>query len=146
MRKGILLFGNHPPPFGGVPTHIQYLCSYLVEKGWDVHVLSKEGNKPLSLDYIIYKNGYTIYRPSKFLIGLKLLFSNYDIQERPILKSFATRLPNTFLGNLGLAKLIKEIVIKGQTKIISPYRIFSAGIVLAMGRRELSLPLVITVF
>jgi glycosyltransferase involved in cell wall biosynthesis len=39
-RPGILLIGNYPPPFGGVPRHLQDLAPYLARVGWNVHVLS----------------------------------------------------------------------------------------------------------
>jgi glycosyltransferase involved in cell wall biosynthesis len=37
---GILLIGNYPPPFGGVPRHLEDLVPHLVRQGWRVHVLS----------------------------------------------------------------------------------------------------------
>ncbi|MBA3257884.1 MAG: glycosyltransferase family 4 protein [Gemmatimonadales bacterium] len=40
IAPGILLIGNYPPPFGGVPRHIEDLVPYLVRAGWQVHVLS----------------------------------------------------------------------------------------------------------
>ena len=32
IRPGILLIGNYPPPFGGVPTHIEYLADHLARQ------------------------------------------------------------------------------------------------------------------
>ena len=33
-RPGILLIGNYPPPFGGVPKHLESLVPHLVRCGW----------------------------------------------------------------------------------------------------------------
>src|SRR5207248_2889708 len=40
VTKRILLIGNFPPPYGGVPTHLAYLAPYLASHGWEVDVLS----------------------------------------------------------------------------------------------------------
>jgi glycosyltransferase involved in cell wall biosynthesis len=40
MSRGILLLGNYPPPYGGVPRYIENLAPFLVSRGWQVHVLS----------------------------------------------------------------------------------------------------------
>ena len=40
MTRGILLLGNYPPPYGGVPRYIENLAPFLVSRGWRVHVLS----------------------------------------------------------------------------------------------------------
>lgn len=38
--KNILIIGNYPPPYGGVPHHIEQLGAYLAGRGWTCHVLS----------------------------------------------------------------------------------------------------------
>ncbi|HUR96101.1 MAG TPA: glycosyltransferase family 4 protein [Gemmatimonadales bacterium] len=40
MRRGVLLIGNYPPPYGGVPRVIENLAAFLAEGGWSVHVVS----------------------------------------------------------------------------------------------------------
>ena len=40
MSLGVLLIGNYPPPYGGVPRYIENLAPFLANQGWDVHVLS----------------------------------------------------------------------------------------------------------
>ena len=40
MSRGILLLGNYPPPYGGVPRYLETLAPFLVSRGWRVHVLS----------------------------------------------------------------------------------------------------------
>lgn len=38
--KNVLIIGNYPPPYGGVPHHIERLTEYLVARGWNCCVLS----------------------------------------------------------------------------------------------------------
>lgn len=144
MGKGILLFGNHPPPFGGVPAHIQYLAPYLTARGWNVHVLSMEGNTKWGFACSEVYDGYTIHRPSKALRLSKLFQPALYASEAKVLKSHAY--PKAFLGTLALANYVKEIVINHDIEIISAYHIFGAGLVSAMVCRELSIPLITSVF
>lgn len=56
--KNILIIGNYPPPYGGVPHHIERLTQYLSENGWTCHVLAggTTGN--------ITKGSVHIYKPT----------------------------------------------------------------------------------
>lgn len=55
-RRNILIIGNYPPPYGGVPHHIERLTEYLLEKGWTCHVLSggTSGNQHMG-ELSVYK-------------------------------------------------------------------------------------------
>ena len=59
MAKSILIIGNYPPPFGGVPRHIEYLAPFLVKRGWKVHILSGGSTGTEN------KEGFTVYKPTK---------------------------------------------------------------------------------
>jgi len=143
VRKGILLFGNYPPPFGGVPTHIKYLTDYLVERGWDVHILSFAGQQT----GIERHNGYTIYRPTQLSRSLCLLRSPSTLIKRLTqFKELAFSDPKLFLGLVATANLIKDIVTNHNIRVISAYHILTAGISSAWVAEELSIPLITTVF
>ncbi len=60
MKKNILIIGNYPPPYGGVPHHIERLTEYLIHRGWTCHVLSggTSGNE--------VKGSLFIYKPTYF--------------------------------------------------------------------------------
>ena len=58
---GVLLFGNHPLPYGGVPRHVESLAGFLADRGWTVHVLSMAGERRAPERTC----GYTIHRPSR---------------------------------------------------------------------------------
>ena len=143
MRKAILLFGNYPPPFGGVPTHIKYLTDHLVAREWDVHILSFAGRQT----GVERQSGYTIYRPTQFSRSLYLLRSLSTLLKRLTqFKELAFSDPKLFLGLVGTANLIKEIVLKHNIQVISAYHVLTAGISSAWVAEELSLPLITTVF
>lgn len=38
--RNILIIGSYPPPYGGVPHHIEQLSAHLADQGWNCHVLS----------------------------------------------------------------------------------------------------------
>lgn len=136
--KRILLFGNHPPPFGGVPAHIQYLAPCLASHGWDVHVLSIEGNSTWGFGSIEKLDGYTIHRPSKQLRWTNLLLPPTIPRETRNLIKYA--------GTAVLAKYVRQLVTRYDIRLISAYHIFSAGLASAMICREFEIPLITTVF
>ena len=45
--RSVLLIGNYPPPYGGVPLHVERLSAHLAARGWSCHVLSggREGTR-----------------------------------------------------------------------------------------------------
>jgi glycosyltransferase involved in cell wall biosynthesis len=144
--RGILLFGNHPPPFGGVPTHLHYLSSYLAERGWRVHVLSMAGpRREPDTDH------YTVHRPA----GREL----HRALARDLLARPGTRLsqawrrcrlmadsPRLFLGCLALSAFARDLVRRYDLQVIGAYHLLAAGLASAWVAEELGLPLVTTVF
>lgn len=140
------MFGNHPPPFGGVPAHIHYLAPYLSSRGWDVHVLSMEGNATWGTGCIEEKDGYRVYRPSKQLRWFKLLLPPTIPKEAYSFVTCGKEAPKTFAGAIALAKYVKQLILKHDIRLISAYHIFSAGFASAMVCRELSIPLITSVF
>ena len=61
MTGSVLIIGNFPPPYGGVPHHIERLTAHLSERGWKCHVLSsgKDGISRLAPNLTIHKPGIT---------------------------------------------------------------------------------------
>lgn len=59
MNKSVLVIGNYPPPYGGVPHHIERLSEHLAASGWDCQVLSggTTGTERLA-------NGVTVHKPT----------------------------------------------------------------------------------
>jgi hypothetical protein len=59
-KKNILLIGNYPMPFGGVPAFIKYLSEHLLREGWNVYILSGGYPKGTRIDgnLILLKPGF----------------------------------------------------------------------------------------
>src|SRR5687767_4390484 len=104
MQKRILLFGNYPPPFGGVPTFIQYLADYLVQQDWNVHILSLTGKQT----GIEYKNECIIHRPPRFRRWLSLLPSatkTFETCQKH--QHFFLDSPQMLLGLIGITNYVR---------------------------------------
>jgi len=140
MNKRILLLGNYPPPYGGVPVHIRYLAPYLVESGWEVYILST--GFPTGIHHI---DGYTVYKPSKIDKFIKFIPPAISIDEVLKYREFALDFPKRFLGFLSFANFVKKIVKINKIKIISAYHLFS-GFVGALISEQFSIPVITSVF
>jgi glycosyltransferase involved in cell wall biosynthesis len=139
MKPGVLLLGNYPPPFGGVPSHVRDLSSHLAARGWQVHVIV---GKTHHFGIERPEAGVTVYRfdrPHK-LRALATLSG-----PREGLRQFFPRL-RPYLSQLGLCKLAMSIVRTHNVKAISAYHIFGAGTLGAWLSRETSIPLITTIF
>ena len=147
MRRSVLLLGNHPPPYGGVPTHIEYLSTYLATRGWDVHVVSMTGPRAAPET----RNGYTVHRPSRADRRAYLLQSPVRAPRRLIQRTAghglaSIRTPRLYLGSFALAEWARGLVQRHDIRLISAYHLFSAGLVGSWLSQDLGLPLVTTIF
>lgn len=145
MNKRILLVGNYPPPYGGVPTHIEYLSSFLKDKGWEVYILSFAGNKVWSKQWESNIEGVTIYRPSRIFKFLRLLSNPYIFYDSWQCKSFFVKDPRMFLACLNICHLIRYIVERNNIKVISAYHL-TAGFAAAKISAQMGIPGILTVF
>ncbi len=143
MRKSVLLLGNYPPPFGGVPTHIKYLTDYLTAQEWDVHVVSFAGKRSGTQK----NNQCTIYRPTIVNRWLRLLRpSKQVIAKARQRKGLFRDSLRAFLALTATASFAKEIIVKHDIALISAYHLLGQGTVGAWLSEEFSIPLVTTVF
>jgi glycosyltransferase involved in cell wall biosynthesis len=147
MRRSVLLLGNHPPPFGGVPSHIEYLATYLAGNGWEVHVVSMTGPRSPP----VTRNGYTVHRPSRherqvWLSKAPLRAPATLLRRTVQARSLAARAPRLYLGSLGLAEWARALVQRHDLRLISAYHLFSAGLVGTWLSQDLRLPLATTIF
>jgi len=145
--RGILLLGNHPLPYGGVPRHVKSLAGFLAQRGWTVHVLSMAGPRRHPEE----AGGYTIHRPSRgqrLELLARLLAHHPGFVARQFLRfpRFASDSPRLFLGCLGLAAVCWEIARRDNLRLISAYHLFAAGLAGAWAAELLGIPLVTTVF
>ncbi len=143
MAKAILLIGNHPPPYGGVPTHIQQLAPFLADSGWDVHVLSLVGGSP-SIEMM--PGGYIVHRPPRRAKWQALLHRTPSVHPAQRFLRFALASPRAYLVALGLAKVVKALVHRHKVAVISAYHLLPVGLAAAWVSEDTGLPLVTTVF
>ena len=139
MKPGILLLGNYPPPFGGVPSHVRDLSSHLASRGWQVHVMV---GKTRHFGIEQPEPGVTVYRFDR-LRTLRALATLPG--PRQGLRQFFPHL-RPYLGQLGLCKLAMSIIRQHNVKAISAYHIFGAGTLGAWLSREMTIPLMTTIF
>ena len=106
VKKKILLIGNIPPPFGGVPAHILNLAPYLKKNGWEVSVLSSGYPRG-----IYYNDGVKIFKPStkqNIIAMLSPAISIRDIFSYSYLLKFSLkRFVGMVLFSNRIAKIIK---------------------------------------
>lgn len=109
-------------------------------------MLSMEGNANWGAKIVEEKDGYRIYRPSKYFRWLKLFTSTWLLSKVFDFASFAKDSPKTFAGIVASANYVKQLVVQNNISIVSAYHVLSAGLASALVCRELSIPLVTSVF
>lgn len=137
MLKNILIVGNYPPPFGGVPRHLEYLVPALSKRGWNVHVLSSGRTGRETIGNI---NIYKLPILSKLFIFLKFLLFEETI-KRPKAKSLKKNFGDSIFLAIG-CKIVKE----NNIQLISSYNFSSNGPVGASLAKHFGIKHVLTNF
>lgn len=145
--KKILLIGNHPPPYGGVPVHIEQLAQFLVQRGWKVVVLSLMSQAPSYLPEVQeHPDGYTIYRP-RLRHKVLAMFSPGGAMIAPLLAlTFLRKSFFTYLSHIAIGFYARRLAREHDIRIVSAYHILSAGLLGAWLKRVTGAPLVTTIF
>jgi glycosyltransferase involved in cell wall biosynthesis len=141
-RRGILLIGNYPPPFGGIPTHLLYLAEHLAQRGWQVHVLP--GNiRELGLKKV--GESIFLHRPTRRDRFGALLRKRNRV---PCLAAWRHLhpTPKHYLTAQSFAAYIKKIVLEHDIKVISAYHLFDAATTGAVISEDCGIPLITTIF
>ncbi len=140
-KKSVLLIGNYPPPFGGVPRHIEYLVPDLVAGGYEVHVLSG------GYTGIKKHPGFTVYnfnRRDRSWALLRDWDKNLFAQHR-YFQTFGWSFRQLY-GFLSLISLGRRIIRQHDISIIKAYNLSSYAPMGAILSNEFNLPLVISNF
>ena len=123
-KKTILLIGNIPPPYGGVPSHIESLAPFLTNNGWNVIVLSAGTPKGT-----YFSNDVKIFKP-RTLENIMNLFNiyNFTFTIRAMfwflyLCKFSIKL---YAKSILFSVRIFTLVRKENVKIISAYHMYAA--------------------
>jgi glycosyltransferase involved in cell wall biosynthesis len=142
MRKNILIIGNYPPPYGGVPHHIERLAEYLVKNGWNCHVLSggTTGNE--------VKGSLSIYKPthvSKLFAMVRQSFNNTF--NHWLGGGTLNRDESKFWLRYKIyADVGSDIICKHDIRVIASYNLLTYGPVGSYLAEKFRLPHVINVF
>lgn len=145
-QNGILLIGNYPPPFGGVPKHIEDLVPYLVSQGWDVHVLSGGTGEG------VHGHGYTVYRDGRppMRRGLETVgFVGRSLgtgRGSALLRASRMAPFPTWRAYMYRASIAARIVARNHIRLISGYNLLSGVPIGAIVAEMFSLPLVVNNF
>lgn len=140
-----MLIGNYPPPYGGIPVHLQLLAPHLARQGWDVHVLTikPKPNEVERIGDITVHHQRLISQWSEHDL-YRLYVKNVWERWRRLL--FARRDPAVLKSCLSLARHAQQIVREHDIRVISSYHIFPAGLAGAWVARDSDIPLITTIF
>lgn len=142
-ERSILIVGNFPPPFGGVPRVLEYLVASLRQAGWSVAILSHAG--VAGVDVV---NGATVYRFSlrarlcgalKRCWQLKLLFT-------PEARSFLKADFKSFVSYLGYMDGAVRIARRHNCQLIYAVNLTYGIPPAVLAARHLNLPLVASIY
>ena len=143
-RPGILLIGNYPPPFGGVPKHLESLVPHLVRCGWDVHVLS--GGKSGTHRH----QGFTVYKDPRGKLTRRLATAGFLARTAtagrlgPALAA-ASRLPPAVWGAVMTRVSVAARIIEAHDiHVISAYNLLSGAPVGVIAAEMYRIPVVVT--
>ncbi len=142
MRRSILLVGNYPPPYGGVPTHVAYLAPFLAERGWNVHVVSLNGNPSFGSNADERRGAVQIHRPSKSLRVAALPGSGVALLRAGMAPAYMA----SHRGTAALAAYLYRLVCRHDIKLISAYHLLPAAAASTWAARAAGIPLVASVF
>lgn len=140
--KRLLIVGNYPPPFGGVPHHIERLSDYLTHRGWDVHVLSAGnlGNFEVG--------GVKIYKPThrRKLVAWASMATDRVFEQWLASGDLPDTQPAWFRGYKMLTAIGRDIVRRHGIQLIASYNMLSYGPIGARLAEEGGIPHALTIF
>lgn len=141
-KKNILIIGNYPPPYGGVPHHIERLSEYLVAKGWSCHVLSggTSGNESIG--------ALTVYKPTylRKLIGISRQIFDRTFQNWLAAERLNREEPKFWARYKMYADVGAQIIRDNNIELIASYNLLTYAPVGAWLSEKYGIPHVISVF
>ncbi len=139
--RGVLVLGNYPPPFGGVPRHIQLLAPALLDAGWRVHVVTGDlvSRQPRAG---LHVHGFSRWERRRALGGdVRHVLARW--QRLGTVPWADTRTAYTYLT---LAALARRLAVSEDLSLIVAYNLYTFGPIGALISAELRLPLVLNSF
>ena len=141
-RRGLLILGNYPPPFGGVPSHIHDLVPELAAAGYDVHVVSGGDTG------VAARGGVTVHK-------LPASARRREVLTHPVaalrrwrrhFASFGPAEARQLYGYLAFIGVATAVARRHRIDLVAAYNLMSYGPVGAVVSAELDVPLVLSSF
>ena len=141
MTRHVLLIGNYPPPYGGVPRYIENLAPFLAARGWHVHVLSA-GRTGVERG-----EGVTVYKlPWRAKVPLVLRHALPLRRARLGIRVDSAADAVTRAWFQVLASVARDIVLRHRVEVICGFNLSRGGFVAAAVGRERRVPVVVNNF
>ncbi len=138
-KRAILLLGNYPPPYGGVPSHVRDVSAYLSSRGWDVHVVpGRTARHAIERP----ESGVTVYRLNRWAKVAALALAH---KPRLSLRDFYPSW-RVYLAWYSLCVYCLGIIRKHDIAAISAYHLLGNGTIGAWLAAETGRPLITTIF
>lgn len=140
--RSILFIGNYPPPFGGVPLHIELLSAYLAARGWSCHILSGGVTGTERVGEV------TVHKPTyvRKAGGMARQAFNRDFIQWPDGASFAAEQKAMARRYRIFADVGSEIVRRERIDLIASYNLLTYGPIGAWLSERFAVPHVLTIF
>ncbi|MEP7175151.1 MAG: glycosyltransferase, partial [Gemmatimonadales bacterium] len=137
----MLLIGNYPPPYGGVPRVIENLSAFLAERGWAVHVLSGGRTGVERRGQItIHKLSLAAKLPLLARHAVPLLGAPIGIRVRSA-RDAVLRAWYQVLASVG-----REIVLRHRIDVICGFNLSRGGLIGTALGRDRKIPVVVNSF
>lgn len=144
--RTVLLIGNYPPPFGGVPKHLAELVPTLVAAGWTTHIFSPGRGDDLSgPGFVVHRDRRgPVHRRVGFL-PLPLWAGRPGVAAR--VRTFRRMMPaRTWLRALSLFAVADHIGRRHPPDLVAAYNLLFGAPVAAMVASVYEVPLIVTNF
>ncbi|HWP02624.1 MAG TPA: glycosyltransferase family 4 protein [Gemmatimonadaceae bacterium] len=145
-RDTILIIGNYPPPYGGVPRHLEELTPTLVAAGWNVLVLSPGIGTSFQRPYL------TVIRESRGFVRrrcspLQLLLRARRFGYMQAVLGFRRMMPSrAWWRAMTRFALIEPTLRSQRIRLVAAYNVLFGAPVGAMVSETLGVPLVVSNF
>jgi glycosyltransferase involved in cell wall biosynthesis len=137
-KPGILIIGNYPPPYGGVPRLLEYVVPHLVQAGWSVQVVSGGETGIESHD------GFAIYRPSRqdlwFDFFIAALTFPVCIWRYGYFGTFGWR---NYLRQLAMNRYLSRRLVTHNIRVVCAYNLLHKGFLAYLFGQQHRIPIVI---
>jgi phosphatidylinositol alpha-1,6-mannosyltransferase len=141
MTRGILLLGNYPPPYGGVPRYIENLAPFLVSRGWSVHVLS------IGHTGVERHAGYTVHKLPWARKAALVLRHGLRRPRSPVGVGLVARGHGTDWAWYNVAYAVgREIMRTERVDVLCGFNLYRGALVGAMLAHATGVPLVVNNF